>query len=336
MVFVNQEELDSLDRLSERYENLTKPSLISKTGQKVSSIVPKRVKALGTSLGNNISESKIYQEALKIIGTGYNELEKQAVKFSISEKSILSKFDNHGVNSLNELCTLRSYEIAIEVNKYRSKNLILAATQGGVTGAFGFFGIPFNLVLSNFLYFRAVQSIAMYYGYDVKNSNEEMIIANTVFMNALSPNNSSVNNELSGAVAKVVLISKATVVGQTAKKSWTAMAERGGISLVLTQIRALANKAAAKALEKTGQKGIENTIFKETFELIGKKLTQKSISKSIPFVSAGVSLFIDSAQMAKILEYADIFYQKRFILEKDDRINELKSNQIIDVDFVEK
>lgn len=40
--------------------------------------------------------------------------------------------------------------------------------EGGGTGAFGFWGLPFNLVLSTFLYFRAVQSIAMFYGYDVK------------------------------------------------------------------------------------------------------------------------------------------------------------------------
>jgi len=30
--------------------------------------------------------------------------------------------------------------------------------------------------------------------------------------------------------------------------------------------------------------------------------------------------WIDAAQMRKVLDYADIFYQKRFILEKENRI----------------
>ena len=32
---------------------------------------------------------------------------------------------------------------------------------------------------------------------------------------------------------------------------------------------------------------------------------------------------MDTAQMNKVLEYADIFYSKRFLLEKEERINEL-------------
>lgn len=110
------------------------------------------------------------------------------------------------------------------------------------------------------------------------------------------------------------------------------MIERGGATLLLTQIRALSNKAAANALQKAGQKGLENSIFKETFELIGKKLTQKIIAKSVPFFSAGISAFIDTSQMSKILEYADIFYQKSFITEKVERnsnMNMEKKKKII-------
>lgn len=147
----------------------------------------------------------------------------------------------------------------------------------------------------------------MYYGYDVKNDNEELIIANSVFTNALSPSKSDANNELSAVIAKVMIMSKATIIRETSKKTWSDMATRGGIPLFLTQMRALANKAAAKALEKTGQKGIENTLFKETFELIGKKLTQKAIQRTIPLISAGIGALLDTAQMNRVLEYADIF-----------------------------
>ncbi|WEM62387.1 EcsC family protein [Streptococcus parauberis] len=174
------------------------------------------------------------------------------------------------MESFDEINTLKSYDISEIINKYKTKDLLLALSEGAATGALGFSGLPFNLVLSNFLYFRAVQSIAMYYGYDVKNDPSELVIASSVYTNALSPSNSDLNNELSASIAKIVLISKATIIQQTSKKTWSAMIERGGATLLLTQIRALSNKAAANALQKAGQKGLENSIFKETFELIGE------------------------------------------------------------------
>lgn len=61
-------------------------------------------------------------------------------------------------------------------------------------------------------------------------------------------------------------------------------------------------------------------VFKEAFEQIGRKLTLKTVQKAVPVVSAVFGALIDTAQMNKVLEYADIFYQKRYILEKESRI----------------
>lgn len=102
----------------------------------------------------------------------------------------------------------------------------------------------------------------MFYGYDVKNYSTELVIASEVFTNALSPSTSDANNEATNIIGKIMLMSQAAVVKQTAKKTWTDMAARGGIPLLL-------------------------------------------------------------AQMKKVLEYADIFYQKRFIVEKESRIYNL-------------
>ena len=102
----------------------------------------------------------------------------------------------------------------------------------------------------------------MFYGYDVKNDSTELVIASEVFTNALSPSTSDANNEATNIIGKIMLMSQAAVVKQTAKKTWTDMAARGGIPLLL-------------------------------------------------------------AQMKKVLEYADIFYQKRFIVEKESRIYNL-------------
>lgn len=237
---------------------------------------------------------------------------------------------------------MRSYDVAKSVNAYKNQDILAATLEGGGTGALGFAGLPLNIALSTFLYFRAVQSIAMFYGYDVKNDSAEMVIASEVFTNALSPKTSDANNEMTNIIAKIMLMSQATAIKQTAKKTWTHMIEKGGIPLLLAQMRALANKSAQKALQNAGQKGLENSVFKETFEQIGRKLTLKNIGKAVPIASAVVGALMDTAQMKQVLTFADLFYQKRFILEKESRIANLMDNKklffddVIDIDFTEK
>lgn len=43
----------------------------------------------------------------------------------------------------------------------------------------------------------------------------------------------------------------------------------------------------------------------------------------MPAVGAVIGALFDMAQMNRILEYADVFYNKRFLLEKEARINTL-------------
>ena len=86
-------------------------------------------------------------------------------------------------------------------------------------------------MLSIFFYYRAVQSVAMFYGYDVKNDSAELVIASEVFMNALSPSSSG-SDEMSSIIGKVMLMTEITAVKQTAKKTWSDMAARGGIGLL--------------------------------------------------------------------------------------------------------
>lgn len=88
-------------------------------------------------------------------------------------------------------------------------------------------------------------------------------------------------------------------------------------------MRASANKAAKTALEKAGKKGLEENLFKGVFEQIGKKATKEAVGKSTFVVGAFVGAFFDVAQMNRVLEYADVFYNKRFLLEKEVRIKML-------------
>lgn len=336
---VNQKENEALDILTDRYNKLIEPGIIAKLGTKAEELIPQKLKIWGRDIGLNISEQEIYTQMMNVIGSGFKTIEEQAAKFSISEKQILRQINQsfpNQINRLDEICFLRSYDIAKSVSKYKEQDIFLAMIEGGGTGAFGFWGLPFNLVLSTFLYFRAVQSIAMFYGYDVKNDSAEMVIASEVFADALSPINNNINNETVTIIGKVMMISKTEVVKQTAKKSWAEMASRGGITLLLAQMRALANKYAKEALEKVGKKGLENSLFKDAFEQIGRVLSLNAIGKAVPFVSAVIAALIDTAQMKKVLEFADIFYQKRFIIEKEGRIrNLIETDTIIDTEIIE-
>ena len=320
---LDERELHEIDRLTARYEKLIKPGILARAGQKVGDIIPASVKKVAGNAKNAVMEQQLYQQAMDVVASGFKVVEEQAAKMTVSESTVLKKIDSivpdRDIASLDEVCFARSYEVAKVVNGERTKNLGIAMVEGAVTGAPGFAGIPFNLVLSTFCYYRAVQSVAMFYGYDVKNDNEELVIASEVFSSAMSPGD--VNGELGNTIGKIMMLAEANVVKDTVKKGWTAMAQRHGIPLLIVQLRALANKAAKRALEKAGEAGLENAMFRGVFEQIGKRLTQQAVKKAVPVVSAAIGAFFDTAQMNKVLDYADVFYQKRFILEKGMRQN---------------
>lgn len=121
---------------------------------------------------------------------------------------------------------MRGYEVSKAANRKRFQNTSVAFVEGGVTGAVGVVGIPFNLVLGALAFYRAVQSTAMSYGYDVKNDPAELVIASEVFANSLSPASRG-GNGVSNNIAKFMAISAAEGVRQTARKTWAAMVERG-------------------------------------------------------------------------------------------------------------
>lgn len=228
------------------------------------------------------------------------------------------------------LFRLRSFDVARIAAGENGRHLLLAATEGAVTGAPGFAGLPFNIVFSMFLYYRAVQSVAMMYGFNVKEDPAEMVIAGDVFSNAMAPSAGSADG-MAVTIGKVMLVAEMEGVKQTVKKGWTAMAARGGAAMLVTQIRALANAAARKALENAGKKSLENSVFKNVLEQIGRNITQKSLGKAIPVFGGVVGALFDVSQMNRVLQYANIFYHKRFIIEKQERIAILVGMETVSV-----
>lgn len=323
-------ELDELSELTERYEKMVAPSAIKKLVDKAGEVLPDELKgAIGgafSDLTYEVQQRELYAQVMDQVANGFKVIEEQAARYSVSEADIVDlvncSLSGVTIRSIDELCMLRSFDVAKIADGESGKHLLLAATEGAVTGAPGFVGLPFNIVFSMFLYYRAVQSVAMMYGYNVKEDPAELVIAGEVFSSAMSPTAESAGG-MTEAIGKIMLVAEMEGVKQTVKRGWTAMASRGGIATLLTQIRALANAAAKKALENTGKKSLENNLFKNVLEQIGKNVTQKSLGKAIPVFGGAVGALFDTAQMNRVLQFANIFYHKRFVLEKPKRIADL-------------
>lgn len=329
---IDSRENSDVDVIHERYEKLVQPGLLAKAGEKIGAAVPKEVAVLAAKAGsaakdtwNGLTQQELMAKAIKVAAEGFGELEKQAAKASVSKEYVLQRINegkqSEKISSLSEVCLLRSYDIAAIVADERLQHLGVALAEGAGTGAAGFAGLPFNLALSMFAYFRAVQSVAMFYGYDVKGDPAELIIAGEVFSQALAPG--SHGDAATDYIGKLLVYAEAAGVQQAAKKGYQAMAARGGAALLIAQTRALANGAAKKAVEKSGHKALEAGVFKNALEQVGKQITLKSVGKAVPVFGAGFGALFDTAQMSKILDFADLYYQKRFIVEKADRIDAL-------------
>lgn len=327
---LDDKEFAELDDLTACYEKMMQPGALAKLGEKAMFIVPEQVKDAASNLGKGLTEQEIYKQSLEYITKGFKVLEEQAAKLTVSEADVVKGLDGvlgkGAVTSLEEVCLARGYDVSKAANAANLQHILSAFAEGGTTGVMGFAGVPASLVLSTFLYYRAVQCIAMAYGYDVKSDPAELVIASEVFANAMNPKGQG--NEVTSNVAKIMSISAAAGVKAAAKKGWTAMIEKGGPALLIAQMRALANAAARKALTNAGQKGLENSVFREVFEQVGKRLSLKAVQRAVPVVSAGIGALIDTAQMNTVLKYADLFYHKRFLLEKEARVERLLSRDV--------
>lgn len=318
-------EMRELSELTERYEKLTEPGILDRAGSAVMGFLPDGVKDLARGAAESLTEQELYTQMMKIVAEGFGTLERYAAAATVSDKDVLASVNKEAeehLSSLDELCLLRSYVVARAAQGQNVQHLLLAAVEGAATGAVGFAGIPFNLVLSMFLYYRAVQSIALSYGYDVRNDPSELMIASQVLSFAFSPTGADLGGA-AGVVGKIMGIAEVATVGQVVKKGWQAMAERGGACLLIAQMRALAHASARKALEKAGKAGLERSAFRNILEQVGKRLPQKAVQRGVPIIGGLIGALFDTGQMQRTLSIADTFYHKRFLVEKELRVSDL-------------
>lgn len=336
---LDERENHEIMALKKRYERLTAPGVIETAFAAVSDALPQQVKDLAQGAGEALSAQQIYSEVMDVIANGFEKIEQLVAAITVSEQDVLSAtnraYSRELVHSVDELCLLRSYDVATVANSKNYQHTIASLIEGGATGAVGFSGIPFNIVLSTLLYYRAVQSIAMFYGYDVKKDASEMVIAAEVFAASFAPRGSSLGGGVA-VVGKVMALAEAATVGTVVKRGWLAMAERGGACLLIAQMRALANSTANKALQKAGKAGLEKSILKNVFEQIGKRLPQKVVQRGVPIIGGMIGALFDAGMMGRVLDYADTFYHKRFLIEKELRISALASGVNLNSGFTDE
>ena len=326
--------LDSRERallidLQIEFEKFTKPGPvkqgISYLQKLLGEIIPNKVKAEVANAGDTALEFQWIKTALEFAEKGFQELQEQTARLTISKQAVINQLVKRGakISEFNEICLLRSYDIEAVVEARTYQNYLLAFSEGAATGAPGFVGIPFNFVLSFFIFFRATQSIALHYGFDVKEDPRELQIAAEVTMQSLAKN--FTGGGLQGMLGKMMLAANLSSLRQSlTTRTYAEMARRGGSELLYVKIRALANRAAAKALEKTGQEGIEAGIFKAVLEQLAKQLPKRAGKSAIPALSALFVALTDTALMRRVLRGAKLIYHKRFLLEKEHRVAVLK------------
>ena len=329
---VDGREFAEMGEIAARYEKIVSPGMLEKARKAIESVAPERARELADKMSDaardalgGLTKPELIAGAIEKAAEGFSELERRAAKASVSREYVVQRI-NAGkqaqkISDVSQICLLRAYDVAAITAAERSQHLGIALVEGGGTGVLGLWGLAANLALSMLIYFRAVQSVALFYGYDVKADPAELVIASEVFRRSLTPKAQS--DGIEDYVGKVLAYAETATVKHTAKKDWATIVERGSAVLTLTQMQALASKVAQKAFGSGGQKAAEASVFKNALAQIGQSLALRNLGRLVPLVGAGFGALFDTTQMGKVLEFADLFYRKRFIVEKDARVRRL-------------
>ena len=72
---IDAKEASSLKKLTERYDKLVQPGVISKIGNKAASLIPQPVKQAGKVAKNAVIEQELFIQCMKVVADGFGVLE---------------------------------------------------------------------------------------------------------------------------------------------------------------------------------------------------------------------------------------------------------------------
>jgi hypothetical protein len=314
--------------LQKDFEDFAEPDAIGrglkKIGDALERVTPGVLKRAFSDAKAMMDALQIIQKSLESAEKGFHLLTQQASRMTISKHGVVEKLSARGakISTFEEVCLMRSYHIEAVIEDQTYQDTLFAAIEGAATGFFGFAGLPLNLALSFFLYFRAAQNIALHYGYDVKGDPRELQFAAEVTLQSLDPNFSG--RGLGGLIGKMMLLTPPSSFKRSLTLSSRAMTGSGRSEMLYAQIRAAANKAAERALAKAGREGIEAGIFKSLLAQLTQRAPGEAGRRALPIVGAVVGGLSDAYFMSRILRGAKLIYHKRYLFEKGRRVSLLE------------
>lgn len=323
----DQRECCDFEQIRHAWQDFSRPGFIARNIEKLTHQVGKRVpvkmKLQAEEIVKSATEWAVIQKAIEAATKGFVFLGKKILKYTVSKRLAaehVSKVIGYECR-FEEICEQRSYFVQKSVYSRDVYKTLQALVEGGTTGAFGLPGIPFNIVLSMALFFRAAQDIAIHYGYDVIDDPIEMDILSEIFLSAYSPTFDKVAREGGLMFGNILLKSNLVNLAKNVNKmTLKELAEKGSTELFYVQIRALAHKTAQKALDRAGQRGIENVYLRKILKEVGKKLPKKKVLQYVPGIGALFGAGFDMYQMERVLKGVNLQYHMRFLMEKDERV----------------
>jgi hypothetical protein len=335
---LDEKEKRLVKTLTIEYEKFVTPGPIARTTNEIqaylSDKVPDIIKDTFNDSLKTMSEADLIKKAIEVSGKGFSKMQDLLANMTLNKSSIIGSLKIYNKEiSFESICQLRSYDIEKLLNKQKKIDVGVGFSIGASTGFFGFPAIPFSLALGMLLYFRIVQNIALHYGYDVKDDPREMEIASAITMGCLAPNPKTQQEDLMALLGKMMLTTNlSSLKNSLARKlTYEQMAKEGGSQLFFVKVRALGHKSAQKALQKAGEKGIENQLLKKMLEQVAPYLSKEVGKKSIPILGAFIGGLFDFFITEKVFRGANIMYHKRYLIEK-----EIRNNLLITTDFKKK
>jgi hypothetical protein len=337
--------LDSRERqrfsdLKDEWEEFRSPGFIGKkvkrqtrgvsaAARKLKGRIPGMSAAAGSAreVVENARKSTVVKKALQKAARGGGLALEFLGKNTLSRERALEHLQdqNHlSVDSFDRICAQRSYRLdSVAQSDWKSR--LGAAVQGVGTGALGgAHGLALNLATSMLLFMRATQRVALHFGYDAVGSREEQEIASQITLESLHPSEDGGTGQTGDILYRVMQAGEIGALKEALeRRTYKEMAERGASELLYVQIRSIANKAAKKALDQAGKDGIQNAMLRKLLRGVSKRLPKRAGRRAVPVVGGLIGGGLDFYYMDRVINGARLYYHKRFLAEKKERVARL-------------
>ncbi len=335
---VDSRERNRFSQLKEEYEDFRTPGLLGQAANiaqnglaKANGKLKKWVPGLRNAQNNieelfqKASQKQVVKKALAKAARGGGLALQWGAQKTLSRSAVVSRLQNGGVRAetFEDICKGRSYNVEpIAEKDWKSRSG--AALEGFGTGMVGGArGALASLALSMALFYRATQRIALHFGYDALGRDSEQALAAEVTLQALHPDGEPPADSAAGVVGKVLIAGEVSALTKALKRrTYQEMAEQGASQLLYVRLRATANKAAQKALDRAGREGFENAIIRRLLRDLGERVPKRIGQRAVPIVGGFIGAGMDSYYMDQVIRGATLFYHKRFIAEKKERVRQ--------------